>query len=542
MFRKVCLVLSLLVTASLLLVACGGGTASQPPAETKVAEATATPVPAAPTATPVPAAPTATPAPAAPTATPAPAATLVLWVDAPKAPVFQKVADDFLAKYNVKIDIQITSFGQIRDKFQTAAPTGEGPDIIIVPHDQGAVLVANGLVAPLDLGEQQDMFLPSALSAFTIDDTLYGMPYVVENVALFYNKNLVTDLPKTWDELIATGKKLQGEQKVSYCLGLPDGNYHAYALYTSFGGYVFGRDAQGNYNPQDLGLDNQGSVKAVKFIEDNVKNGCLPSPLDGATALQLFTEGKLPFLISGPWNLSTIITSGVPYAITNFPENGAPFSGVYGFMVNAKSPNVLLAQTFLTEYVATEEVMAQISADEMKASAYKPIFEQNTNADLLAFGQAGVDAVPMPNIPEMGSVWGSWGDAVTLVVTDKQASDVAMQDAAKKIRDVIANPLTGMVNAPGSYQAKAGCSGDWQPDCQVTAMQKSDDGNSYRSGPFKLPAGDYEVKVALDGSWNTNYGVDGKAGGDNIKFTLKTDGEVSFSYDPATNLLTVVTE
>ncbi len=521
MFRKLYPIFSLLAVAAMLLSACSPSTATTQPAATQVPAATKA------------AEPTATTAPAEPTAT------LVLWVDAQKAPVFQKVADDFLAKYNVKLDIQITSFGQIRDKFQTAAPTGNAADIIIVPHDQGAVLVANGLIAPLDLGNKKDSFLKSALDAFTIDGKLYGMPYVIENVALFYNKNLVTELPKTWEELMAMGKKLQEENKAVYCLGLPDGGYHAYALYTSFGGYVFGKDASGNYNPQDLGLDNEGSLKAVKFIEDNVKNGCLPSPLDGNTALQLFTEGKEPFFVTGPWNLASIKSSGVPYGIAGFPENGAPFSGVYGFMVNSKSPNVLLAQTFLTEFIATDDVMAQLSSGEMKASAYKPIFEKNTDADLLAFGQAGVNAVPMPNIPAMGSVWGSWGDAITLVITSKQESGAAMQEAAKKIRDVIANPLTGMVNAPGSYQAKAGCPGDWQPDCKVTEMRKSEDGKTYVSGPFKLPTGDYEVKIALDGAWTVNYGVDGKAGGDNIKFTLSADSEVSFSYDPETHILTV---
>ena len=56
---------------------------------------------------------------------------------------------------------------------------------------------------------------------------------------------------------------------------------------------------------------------------------------------------------------------------------------------------------------------------------------------------------------------------------------------------------------------------------------------------FTIPAGDYEVKVALDGGWDTNYGVDGVAGGDNIKFTVATAGEVTFTFDPVSHILTV---
>jgi hypothetical protein len=154
-------------------------------------------------------------------------------------------------------------------------------------------------------------------------------------------------------------------------------------------------------------------------------------------------------------------------------------------------------------------------------------------------GEAGKNATMMPAIPAMGSVWGNWNDAVTLAIQGKQDAEAALTDGATKIRNLIANPLTGMVNVPGSYQAQAGCSGDWQPECAATQMTKGDDG-IWRSGPFALKAGDYEGKVALDGSWTTNYGVDGKADGDNYKFTLAADGEVSFEFDPESKLLTII--
>jgi hypothetical protein len=98
-----------------------------------------------------------------------------------------------------------------------------------------------------------------------------------------------------------------------------------------------------------------------------------------------------------------------------------------------------------------------------------------------------------------------------------------------------------MVNVPGSYQAAAGCPGDWQPECAATQMTKGDDG-LWRSGPFTLPAGDYEFKVALDGSWTTNFGSDGKQDGPNYTLSLAADGNVSFVFDPATNLLEAVVE
>ena len=152
-------------------------------------------------------------------------------------------------------------------------------------------------------------------------------------------------------------------------------------------------------------------------------------------------------------------------------------------------------------------------------------------------GIAGANAVMMPAIPAMGAVWANWGSAFALSVQGQGTPEENMADAATKTRNAIANPLTGMVNVPGSYQAAAGCAADWAPDCPVTAMTKGDDG-LWHSGPFNLVAGSYEGKVALDGTWTTSYGIDG--GADNYAFTLTADGTVEFSFDEATKLMTVI--
>jgi hypothetical protein len=72
-------------------------------------------------------------------------------------------------------------------------------------------------------------------------------------------------------------------------------------------------------------------------------------------------------------------------------------------------------------------------------------------------------------------------------------------------------------------------------------MTEAQDGK-YHSGPFNLTAGDYETKVALDGSWTTNYGAEGKQDGSSYKFSLAADGTVEFTFDPETKLLEIVTQ
>jgi arabinogalactan oligomer / maltooligosaccharide transport system substrate-binding protein len=470
---------------------------------------------------------------------------LVIWADDTRAPILQRLAPKVLEAYNLELEVVLKA--SLRDDFQVAAPVGEGPDILFgVPHDQAGALVTNGLLAPVDLGDKANLFSEVAKGACTFDGVLYCMPYATENIGFFYNTDLVSTAPATWDEVISVGEALKAEGKVTYVMAVTGTTYDLYPLFTSYGGYIFGRLANGDWNEQDLGVDSPGMIAAAQFMRENVEKGNFPSDWDWANNHALFETGEAAFIMAGPWALDRIRESGVPYAIAeSFPAGpagaGAPFAGTQGIFINVQSQNVLLAQTFLTEFVATEEVMTELYEVGQRPSAYLPVLEKTDNADLLAMGVSGANAVMMPAIPAMGSVWGNWNDAIVLTRDGTQPAATALTDAATRIRDLISNPMTGMVNVPGSYQEAAGCPGSWQPECPVTAMQQGDDG-LWRSGPFSLPAGDYEFKVALDGSWTTNYGVDGEADGANYTLTLAADSNVSFVFDPDTRLLEAIVE
>jgi hypothetical protein len=243
--------------------------------------------------------------------------------------------------------------------------------------------------------------------------------------------------------------------------------------------------------------------------------------------------------MAGPWELDRIRASGVPYAVTSFPDDGAPFLGVQGFMINAFSENILLAQTFLTEYVATEEAMQKLYETGLRPSAFTSVLEKTEDADLLAMGQI-TNAMPMPNIPEMGSVWSAWNNGITLAVTGEQTPTDAMTDAANQVRDLIKGALAGMINLPGTFQDVAGCGAEWDPACESTALTQGD--NGLYTLTVQLPAGDYEYKVALDGAWAVNYGSDGAQDGPNYTLSLPADSNVTFTYDPETHLVEVTSE
>jgi arabinogalactan oligomer / maltooligosaccharide transport system substrate-binding protein len=533
MMKKFWSLLTILLIATMILSACAKATTEAPPA----VEPTAVPV--EPTAVPT-KVPTAVPT-EVPTEEPtlAPVATLKIWADDTRTPILQGLAEQFLADYNVELVVEdLGRVQDIRSQVIIAIPAGEGPDIFIGVHDWLGALVDSGLVAPVDLGDKAGEFVESNLEAFTYTDgNLYGLPYASENLGFFYNTDLVTEPPTTWEQVLEIGRQLKADGKVDYAFAVATGpGYNALPIQTAFGGYVFGVDANGAWNPQDIGLDSPGEIEAVQFMADAAKEGLMPETFDYETAHSLFETGKIPFLMAGPWALDRIRASGVPYAVaTAFPDNGVPFLGVQGFLVSAYSEQQLLAQAFLTEYVATEEVMQTLYETGLRPSSFKTVLAVTDDADLKAMGEAGANAMPMPNIPEMGSVWSAWDNGIALAVTGEQTAEQAMTDAADQVRALIQGEFAGMVNLPGSYQDKVGCGAQWDPACKATAMEKGDDG-LYRLTVL-IPLGEYEYKVAMDGAWTLNYGSDGAENGPNYALSLAADSNVTFVYDPETHLV-----
>lgn len=98
-----------------------------------------------------------------------------------------------------------------------------------------------------------------------------------------------------------------------------------------------------------------------------------------------------------------------------------------------------------------------------------------------------------------------------------------------------------VANVPGSFQDEIGCSEDWQPDCLRSLLEDPDGDGIYTFITALIPTGDYEAKVAINQSWEENYGAQREQDGPNIPFTVGEGQAVIFTYDPNSHLLTIKT-
>lgn len=98
-------------------------------------------------------------------------------------------------------------------------------------------------------------------------------------------------------------------------------------------------------------------------------------------------------------------------------------------------------------------------------------------------------------------------------------------------------PDPGMVNIPGSFQSELGCGGDWDPACANTALAYDHQDGVWQA-TFTIPAGGWEYKAALNGSWDENYGLHAALSGANISLFAAADSTVKFYYDHESHWIT----
>lgn len=474
---------------------------------------------------------------------------ILIWADGTRAPVLNELAAQFTEEFGIPVTVQEVGLGDIRNNISVAGPAGEGPDIIVAVHDWIGELVLNGSVVPISLGSLAQNFTPASLNLFTYNGQLYGMPYAVENVAFLRNPDLVPEAPATWDDVRAITEELVSSGTTQYGWLIQDNDaYHFHPLMSAFGGYIFGLDADGNYDPTDLGIDSEGTIAAGTFLAEMAAAGYLVPDVDYDVMHSLFETGQSAMMVTGPWALPRIRASGVPYAISPIPAGpagpGKPFIGGQGFMISAYTTpeRQLLAEAFLLDYMATSEAMQALYDADPRPPAYIPVLEALDDPDLSAFQEAGLAGIPQPSIPEMTSVWGALGNATEFVIRQELDPATAYGDAAAQIRDLIAGRVGGStegeggmtVSLPGTFQDEIGCGSEWDPACEAARLVIGEDDGVWQ-GAFVLPAGDYEYKVAVNGTWDENYGLNGEADGANITLSLAEETNVFFFYDPVTH-------
>ncbi len=416
--------------AALLMSACGGSSPSTGAATAGTGSASSTTTTAA----------------ASPTTTAAPVrdanVDLVIWCDNDRKKILDKYAAQFGQEQGIKVAVQVSN--DTRKDFKDATNVGKGPDVIVGAHDWLGELVQNGAVAPVNLAaDEQAKFSPSSIQAAKFNGQLYGVPYATENLGLMRNTALAPDAPTSYEDMLAKGKALVASGKATNAVlqqvGKTGDAYYSYPYLKAFGGGIFGQKANGDYDPTKVLVGSEGSVKGAAFMGQLGKDGILTTNIDFDTAQQLFSTGKVPYYVTGPWAVDKAKSAGIKYGISPLPtiqgNKMSPFLGVQMFYVSAKAKNDAFAQEFVAKYVTKPELQVDMFNIGHRPPALTAAYQQvqGSDPDVKAWFEAGQGALPMPNIPAMNSVWGPLGQATADVVAQKATAQARLAAAQTEI-------------------------------------------------------------------------------------------------------------
>ncbi len=353
-------------------------------------------------------------------------------------------AASFTSAFGVDVEIVRLDVNELKQQALLAAPQGEAGDVFAgVPHDQIGEMAVGGIL--LDMSSFATAAYLSDLSeqarlGYTFAGKLFGLPMYVEGPALIVNDDLVPSVPATYEATMALAQQLTTADTFGFLFDIPN-FYFSYGWLHTFGGYVFGRDATGSLDANDVGLANEGAIaggKALAALRYDLD--LIPSGTNYDVANGLFVDGALGMIYTGPWAISQYQDVGLNVSVHPVPPlaDGTPFSGfmgVQGVLVNSFT-NLKVEAANFAKWLSRKDAQVSMARLSGRIPASVSALDEVMDDPIIAgFGAALLNSEPMPNIPAMGAVWAPMGNALT-VITEDASVDVAavLEQAVDEIK------------------------------------------------------------------------------------------------------------
>ncbi len=362
---------------------------------------------------------------------------LTIWINGDKgynglAEVGKKFEED------TGIKVTVAHPDGLQDKFPQTAATGDGPDIVFWAHDRFGGYAEAGLLAEVKpSNEIKKGVVDFAWDAVKYDGKYVGYPVAIESLSLIYNKDLVANPPKNWEEVEALNAKLQKDGKTAIMWNLKE-PYFTWPLMAADGGYAFKYGSTG-YDVKDAGIANSGVKASMSFIKNLVEKGIISADMDYSVSESEFNKGNTAMTINGPWSWGNVEKSGINYGVTTLPkfngQSSKPFVGVLTAGISTASPNQDLAVEFIENYLLTNDGLRLVNDDKPLGAVALNSFQQELDNDkrIAATMDNAMNGEIMPNIPQMGAFWGAAKNAIVNIVDGRQTVDAALADAEKQM-------------------------------------------------------------------------------------------------------------
>src|SRR5215203_6947112 len=274
---------------------------------------------------------------------------------------------------------------EIRKVIQSRLRSDEPPDVFTYDTGPGfgGVLAEAGLLLPLEDAYQQRGWgiYEWAKQRATYNGTVYGVPDQVEEIIVYYNKDLMPEVPKTVDELRQIANELKGQGIIPFAFGNQE-QWPAGHMFSIGVSNVLGREGLDDILYADGRWDTPEVEEAIHlFFRDFVESGYYPEGLsslryDGANAL--FYTGEAAMNPTGTWLVPEIVQTVQDFEVGFFPFPSIEGSGILppvgvgaGLFV-AKEASTLQGAIDFIDYLL-EDSTARLAIEKLNVVPAQPV-------------------------------------------------------------------------------------------------------------------------------------------------------------------------
>jgi len=376
---------------------------------------------------------------------------------------FNKLVKEFETSHpDIKVKTTYVNSDFSLQKLTVALRGGKAPDVTYQYGTNMAQLATTPKVVDLtdrvaDKTYNWDDVFQGVRDVFTVDGKVLGVPALVDNLAVVYNKKLFREagLPEpkpdwTWDELVADAKKLNDPGHKQFGIEFPiDGSETEVWKYIAML-WGAGGDILDSSNTKAAFASPEG-VRALQVLDDleKAKTIYLNAAPDSPKASQLFNANKIGMFITGPWDLSSFPDADYGVQVMPSFDKGGGHDTIAGpdawVVVDNGADRVEAAWTFVSWLTAKEQVL-----EDSLATGHLPTrasVEQMAGFPLFATNYPGVEAFAKnlvnvkkarPSIATYPQVSQLLGNAVTSVLLGKATPQAALDSAANDANAVLA--------------------------------------------------------------------------------------------------------
>jgi raffinose/stachyose/melibiose transport system substrate-binding protein len=314
---------------------------------------------------------------------------------------------------NIELQRETLQPDAVRREIQSRLTSEEPPDVFAYDTGPGfgGVLAEAGLLRPLENAYTKrgwDIY-DWAKQQATYDGTVYGVPDQVEEIIVYYNKDLVPEVPRTVEELREISGELKGRGKIPLAFG-NRALYPASHLFSIATSNVLGREGLDSILYGDGRWDIPQVVEAIELMfRDFVESGYYPkSPnaitYDGANAL--FYSGEAAMNPTGTWLVSEIVQAVQEFEVGFFHFPSIEGSGISppagvgtGWFVAKDAKNPQGAITFI-DYLLQDDT-ARLTIEKLNTIPAHPVDTKGLDVPEL-FKQVLDDLSEFPQAKDFG--------------------------------------------------------------------------------------------------------------------------------------------